>query len=107
MVHVRRFPSQWKTNLDTVTHLKHPTCLPLQYVGGLWKPHVRISQENGKVVCLLLHLAIVLLPSAILADRLERSSSHESRGQGADEEMDKRSWKMCQAAHGEAGNDKI
>ena len=52
------------------------------------------SQENGKVVCLLLHLAIVLLPSAILADRLERSSSHgafkksidESRGQGADEE---------------------
>ena len=56
---------------------------------GLWKPHVM----NGKVVCLLLHLAIVLLPSAILADRLERSSSHgpfeksidESRGQGADE----------------------
>ena len=74
---------------------------------GLWKPHVRISQENGKVVCLLLHLAIVLLPSAILADRLERSSSHESRGQGADEEMGKRSWKMCQAAYGEVGNDKI
>ena len=55
------------------------------------------------MVCLLLHSAIVLLPSTILADRLERSSSHgtfetsidESRGQGADEEMGKRSCKMC------------
>ena len=81
----------------------------LENLGKLYEAfsvHLKHKWVNTSLlpeVCLLLHLAIVVLPSAILEDRLERSSSHgafeksidESRGQGIDEEMGKRSWKMC------------